>query len=107
MQPHGLAAERSVQDPAGTGEAGARPIARRYSRGRVVAIEGRSMDLQEGANLVRVILEAVPGGVVQVATDGSIVEANSEALRILGHHFDDLTQRYIADFDMQTLRDDG
>jgi PAS domain S-box-containing protein len=71
-----------------------------------VATDRRS-GLQAQANLVKVILDAVPGGVVHVAIDGSIVEANDEALRILGYRFDDLTQRFVASFDMTTLREDG
>lgn len=59
------------------------------------------------ASLVKTIMEAVPGGVVHVAAGGSIVEANAEALRILGFKFDTLTKRYIADFDTETLHEDG
>jgi two-component system, cell cycle sensor histidine kinase and response regulator CckA len=44
----------------------------------------RRSDVEARAKLVRGILEAVPGGVVHVALDGSIIEANSEALRFLG-----------------------
>lgn len=57
--------------------------------------------------LVQRIIEAVPGGVVHVGTDGSIQRANTEALRILGFHYDDVTKRYIADWDPQTLHEDG
>ena len=53
------------------------------------------------------MLEAVPGGVVHVAVDGSIVEANAEALRILGFHFDEMQRRYIADWDPVTVHEDG
>ncbi len=60
-----------------------------------------------GNELLRRILEAVPGGVVHVATDGAILEANSEALRILGLRFDELTSRFIADFDPETIGEDG
>ncbi|NVL83900.1 hypothetical protein HWN75_27395, partial [Escherichia coli] len=45
--------------------------------------------LQEGEELVRRILDAVPGGVVHVAKDGSIRSANPDALRILGLRFDE------------------
>lgn len=61
----------------------------------------------EGDELVRRIFDAVPGGVVHVAKDGSIVFANPEALRILGYHYDELTKRYISDFDPQTILEDG
>jgi PAS domain S-box-containing protein len=63
--------------------------------------------LHEGDELVRRILDAVPGGVVHVARDGSIRAANPDGLRILGLHFDELTKRYISDFDPETIREDG
>jgi PAS domain S-box-containing protein len=63
--------------------------------------------LREGEELVRRILDAVPGGVVHVGKDGSIRDANPEALRILGLRFDELTRRFIADFDPETIREDG
>jgi PAS domain S-box-containing protein len=53
------------------------------------------------------VLEAVPGGVVHVGADGSIVEANAEALRILGFRFDEMQRRYIADWDPVTVHEDG
>ncbi|HSO33677.1 MAG TPA: PAS domain-containing protein [Labilithrix sp.] len=56
---------------------------------------------------MRRILEAVPGGVVHVAKDGSIREANAEALRILGLRFDEVTSRFIADWDPETIGEDG
>jgi PAS domain S-box-containing protein len=63
--------------------------------------------LQEGEELVRRILDAVPGGVVHVAKDGSIRSANPDALRILGLRFDELSKRFISDFDPETIREDG
>ena len=63
--------------------------------------------LHEGEELVRRILDAVPGGVVHVAKDGAIRTANPEALRILGLRFDVLAKRYITDFETETIREDG
>lgn len=57
--------------------------------------------------LVQRIIEAVPGGVVHVAPDGSIQRANAEALRILGFRFDDVAKRYISDWTPVTLHEDG
>jgi two-component system, cell cycle sensor histidine kinase and response regulator CckA len=57
--------------------------------------------------LVQRIIEAVPGGVVHVGIDGAVQRANAEALRILGFRFDDVTKRYIADWDPVTLHEDG
>jgi PAS domain S-box-containing protein len=63
--------------------------------------------LHEGEELLRRILDAVPGGVVHVDRDGSVRRANPEALRILGLKFDDLTSRFIADFATETILEDG
>ncbi len=63
--------------------------------------------LHEGEELVRRILDAVPGGVVHVAKDGSIRSANPDALRILGIRYDVLLKRFITDFDPETIREDG
>ncbi len=73
----------------------------------VSATEAARTDLRDRADLLRLILDAVPGGVVHVAVDGSIIEANAEALRILGFRFDALTKRYISDFSPETIHEDG
>ncbi len=72
-------------------------------------VEGAShvQTVHEGEELVRRILDAVPGGVVHVAKDGAIRSANPDALRILGLRFDVLGKRFISDFDPETLREDG
>jgi PAS domain S-box-containing protein len=54
--------------------------------------------LQEGEELVRRLLEAVPGGVVHVAPDGAILRASPEARRLLGLAFDEASQRYLPPF---------
>lgn len=72
-----------------------------------LADDARTRDLRARAALVKVILEAVPGGVVHVALDGEIIEANAEALRILGYRWDELTRRYVVSFETATLREDG
>ena len=63
--------------------------------------------LHEGEELLRRILDAVPGGVVHVGKDGEIVHANPDALRMLGYRFDEVTKRFIADWDPVTLNEDG
>ncbi|OJY31075.1 MAG: hypothetical protein BGO98_45140 [Myxococcales bacterium 68-20] len=63
--------------------------------------------LEHRANLVRVILDAVPGGVIHVALDGSVVEANAEAIRLLGYRFDELTHRFTMSLETTALREDG
>ena len=57
--------------------------------------------------LNRRIVEAMPCGLVHVASDGAILSANGEALRILGHSDDALTKRYTKDFDPETIWEDG
>ncbi len=49
----------------------------------------------------------MPGGVVQVTPEGAIVRANAEAQRILGLSYDELTERYVADFEPGTCWEDG
>ncbi len=53
------------------------------------------------------LIQAVPGGVVHVRRDGSVHMANPEASRILGLRFDELAQRYIQDFETETILEDG
>ena len=55
----------------------------------------------------RRMIEAMPGGIVHVASDGAIVTANAEALRILGLTYDRDTHKYITDFDTSTIWEDG
>ncbi len=64
-------------------------------------------ELAASEQLNRRIIEAVPGGVVVVSADGSVLHGNTEGLRLLGLSFDDLTRRYVADFAPETLREDG
>jgi PAS domain S-box-containing protein len=63
--------------------------------------------LQEGEELVRRILEAVPSGVVHVALDGAVLRASPEALRLLGLAFDERSQRYLPPFLDGALAEDG
>jgi len=63
--------------------------------------------LLESNDLNRRIIEAVPAGIVQVATDGSIRLANEHAQRILGLRLDELTKLYVVDFDTKTIWEDG
>ena len=42
-----------------------------------------------------------------MSPEGSIVRANAEAARILGLVYDDLLQRFVADFALQTIWEDG
>jgi signal transduction histidine kinase/CheY-like chemotaxis protein/predicted hydrocarbon binding protein len=53
------------------------------------------------------LIEALPGGVVQVSKDGAILRANAEALRILGLSYDELTRKFVADFQTETIFEDG
>lgn len=55
----------------------------------------------------RSILDAMPGGVVQVSIEGAVVEANAEARRILGYEYDALKQRYVSDWEPQCIWEDG
>jgi PAS domain S-box-containing protein len=85
--------------------------------GPVVGLVGAVQDVTEAAlaeqalryseELNRRILESMPGGMVQVGTDGSIQQANGEAQRILGIEYDRLTRMYVPDWDPVTTYEDG
>jgi PAS domain S-box-containing protein len=57
--------------------------------------------------LSRELLEALPGGVVYVESDGAIAWVNAEAVTMLGLSFQELVQRYAADFEHDTVHEDG
>jgi two-component system cell cycle sensor histidine kinase/response regulator CckA len=63
--------------------------------------------LRASEQLNRSIIDAMPCGMVHVQADGSIIAANAEALEILGLRFEELSAKYVVDFDTQTLREDG
>src|SRR5215471_15276383 len=63
--------------------------------------------LRASEELNRRIVEAVPGGIIQVSPEGRIVRANAEATRMLGLMYDDLLQHVVADFALQTIWEDG
>ncbi|HEX4334575.1 MAG TPA: ATP-binding protein [Polyangiaceae bacterium] len=53
------------------------------------------------------LIEALPGGVVYVTSAGGMVRANADACRILGLSWDELSQRYVNDFEGVTVYEDG
>ncbi|HEY4183870.1 MAG TPA: ATP-binding protein [Polyangia bacterium] len=53
------------------------------------------------------LIEALPGGVVHVARDGTILQANAEASRVLGVSFDEARRKYVTDFESVTIFEDG
>ncbi len=67
----------------------------------MTAVPGRTVALYER------ILEAVPGGVVYVGHDGTLLLANQPAQEFLGLRLDESTNRYIVDFAGETYHDDG
>jgi len=70
-----------------------------------------NLDLKRSAQLSRELhdrlIEALPGGVVEIGRDGAILNANAEAMRILGFSFDALTRRVVQDFESETIFEDG
>ena len=63
--------------------------------------------LRASEELNRGIVEAMPGGIVHVSPKGQLVHANAEAQRVLGLAYDELTQRFVADFASQTIWENG
>ncbi len=66
-----------------------------------------STSLLATEELNRRIIEAMPGGIVHVAKDGAILTANEAAMKVLGLSYDALSRRYVADFDQETIWEDG
>ena len=64
-------------------------------------------ELRYSEELNRRVLQSVPGGVVLVAQNGSILHANDEAQRILGLAQDKLTRLFVSDFNTETIYEDG
>ncbi len=67
----------------------------------------KDLDSRGAQELNARIIEAMPGGIVHVAADGTILTANAEALRVLGLSFDEITRKYTVDFETQTIWEDG
>jgi two-component system cell cycle sensor histidine kinase/response regulator CckA len=63
--------------------------------------------LSASIELTERLIEALPGGIVHVGKDGALLRANAEALRILGLSYDELTRRYVNDFEAETIFEDG
>jgi PAS domain S-box-containing protein len=63
--------------------------------------------MRQSEEMNRRSLDAGPEGVVTVAGDGAILQANAEAQRILGLSEDELGQRHIGDFAGLTFWEDG
>lgn len=69
--------------------------------------EATEARLSETLELNERLMEALPGGIVHVAADGSILRANAEAARILGLTYDERSKRYLNDFEISMLFEDG
>src|SRR6185295_16775038 len=63
-------------------------------------------ELSASKELNERLIEILPGGVVQVTTEGNIFSANPEAQRILGLRFDEVTRRYTISF-QRIIFEDG
>lgn len=63
--------------------------------------------LSASMELTERLIEALPGGVVHVAASGQLLRANAEAQRFLGLSWNEVTQRYITDYDADTVFEDG
>jgi PAS domain S-box-containing protein len=85
--------------------------------GGVVRVLGAVQDITErkraelalraSEELNRRILQSVHAGIVTIAPDGSILQANAEGQRILGLSWDELSSKFIGDFEAVTFWEDG
>ena len=74
-----------------------------------IAVERRRVEdsLREKTEMNRRVIEAMTGGIVVIGADGVFRMANEKAQEMLGLTFDEITQRFIADFAGETLWEDG
>jgi two-component system cell cycle sensor histidine kinase/response regulator CckA len=70
-------------------------------------VEKTAEQLELEGQFNRSLLEAVPGGVVHVGINGRVHSANLEAQRVLGMSYDELTDRYTTDWELETIYEDG
>src|SRR6185503_15000028 len=59
------------------------------------------------SDLAQRILEAVPGGVIEVSLTGVVSFANSAAVNFLGLSYDDLANLYVDDFKSKVIYENG
>lgn len=64
-------------------------------------------ELKASKELNERLLEALPGGVIQIAKDGRFQNANAEAIRILGLDPANFQEKNIRDFELQVIYEDG
>jgi two-component system cell cycle sensor histidine kinase/response regulator CckA len=63
--------------------------------------------LSETLELNERLMEALPGGIIHVAADGGIMRANTEATRFLDLSYEELSKRFLNDFEIVTVFEDG
>ena len=63
--------------------------------------------LRQSEELNRRLVQTMAGGLVQVGSNGMIVSANAQAQRMLGLSLDDMSHRYVSDFSVMTIRENG
>ena len=73
----------------------------------ITARKQQQSERERSEERYRQLIEDLPSGVVHVSMAGEIALANKEAQRILGLSFDAMTERYVNDWEGDTLREDG
>lgn len=69
--------------------------------------KGTEDALKRSEEINRQIVEAVPGGIVHVAPNGAILNANRVAQEFLGLSRDELTQQFVQNYDSHSIYEDG
>ncbi|MCA9068346.1 MAG: PAS domain S-box protein, partial [Planctomycetaceae bacterium] len=63
--------------------------------------------LRQSEEINRLIVGAVPAGIVRVSLTGGILDANRRAQDFLGLSKDELTQQFVHDYDSTSIHEDG
>ncbi len=77
------------------------------SGGRPAPTDLVASDLSRTDSRFQLLLERLPAGVVYCQTDGAIAVCNPEACRVLGLSLDEVSSRYVSDWESEMLREDG
>ena len=70
-------------------------------------VEERTKELRRGDSVRQHIIDFLPGGVIHIASDGQMMDANAGGLKFLGLSSDALITKKIPDFTGSTFHEDG
>lgn len=78
-----------------------------YAIATDVSVQVKTLaDLEQSQVITKRIFGAVPAGIVLVSAEGAILDANATAQGVLGLGYDELSDKFVVDFETQTIYED-